>query len=215
VFLLLGAIVNVAVAWGIAISYHPGFEPSLEGGQYFREEVRYWRVYRWTAPGSEIFRSYIRDGLGGLKSGRELAMSEVLPSWINPLWVQGNRNPNIVGAYGWPTISMWCQHDRRMDAASGAASRQDVDAWLLLGQSVERSVPLNPISPNFAINTIFYAAILWMLFFAPGSVRRTIRRRRGLCPACAYPIGTSPVCTECGDQLPLLLNKGLGDKVSR
>ena len=24
------------------------------------------------------------------------------------------------------------------------------------------------------------------------------RRKRGLCPACAYPIGTSPVCTECG-----------------
>jgi hypothetical protein len=27
------------------------------------------------------------------------------------------------------------------------------------------------------------------------------RARRGLCPACAYPIGTSPVCTECGKML--------------
>jgi hypothetical protein len=24
------------------------------------------------------------------------------------------------------------------------------------------------------------------------------RLKTGLCPACAYPIGTSPVCTECG-----------------
>jgi hypothetical protein len=59
-------------------------------------------------------------------------------------------------------------------------------------------MPLRPLWPGFAINTIFYAAILLALFFAPGSVRRMIRRRRGLCPACAYPVGTSPVCTECG-----------------
>jgi hypothetical protein len=62
-------------------------------------------------------------------------------------------------------------------------------------------LPCFPIWPGFAINTIFYAAILWLLFFAPGSLRRMIRRRRGLCPACAYPVGTSPVCTECGQRL--------------
>lgn len=28
--------------------------------------------------------------------------------------------------------------------------------------------------------------------------RRRSRARRGLCPSCAYPIGTSDVCTECG-----------------
>ena len=55
--------------------------------------------------------------------------------------------------------------------------------------------------PGFAINTIFYAAMLWLLFAAPGYVRRRVRVRRGLCPACAYPIGTSDVCTECGKPL--------------
>jgi hypothetical protein len=35
------------------------------------------------------------------------------------------------------------------------------------------------------------------------SQRRLYRRANGLCPACAYPIGTSPVCTECGHQLCL------------
>jgi hypothetical protein len=58
--------------------------------------------------------------------------------------------------------------------------------------------PYRPIWPGFAINTIFYAAVLWVMFFAPGKVKRTIRRRRGLCPTCAYPVGSSPVCTECG-----------------
>ena len=51
---------------------------------------------------------------------------------------------------------------------------------------------------GFAINTLFYAGVLWVLFCGPFALRRMIRRRRGQCPACAYPIGQSPVCTECG-----------------
>lgn len=31
--------------------------------------------------------------------------------------------------------------------------------------------------------------------------RKGRRRSRGLCPECAYPIGTSPICTECGVSL--------------
>jgi len=50
----------------------------------------------------------------------------------------------------------------------------------------------------FAINTLFYAGVLWMLFAGPFALRRKIRRRRSRCPQCAYPIGQSPVCTECG-----------------
>ena len=55
---------------------------------------------------------------------------------------------------------------------------------------------------HFFLNTIFYTAILWLLFAGPAKVRRIIRGRRGQCPACAYPIGTSNVCTECGRTLP-------------
>ena len=62
-------------------------------------------------------------------------------------------------------------------------------------------LPLRPLWPGFAINTLFYAGVLWVLFCGPFSLRRMIRRRRGQCPACAYPIGKSPVCTECGADL--------------
>jgi hypothetical protein len=54
------------------------------------------------------------------------------------------------------------------------------------------------IWPGFAINTVFYATILWGLFAAPFALRRRLRVKRGLCPKCAYPVGTSDVCTECG-----------------
>jgi len=62
----------------------------------------------------------------------------------------------------------------------------------------ERFLPFLPIWPGFAINTIFYAAIVWIIFVAPFALRRFRRIKRGLCPACAYPIGSSAVCTECG-----------------
>jgi len=52
--------------------------------------------------------------------------------------------------------------------------------------------------PGFIINTLIYALLLWLLFIAPLAALRMLRRRRGQCEKCAYPVGTSPICTECG-----------------
>ncbi len=68
-----------------------------------------------------------------------------------------------------------------------------------------RLAPLRPIWPGFGINTLFYAAMLWLLIPGPFTLlalRRFIRRKRGLCPACGYPAGESAVCSECGKELP-------------
>ena len=63
-------------------------------------------------------------------------------------------------------------------------------------------LPYEPMWPGFAINTIFYATLLWLLIPGPFALRRFLRLRRGLCPRCAYPMGESSVCTECGITLP-------------
>jgi len=116
---------------------------------------------------------------------------------------------------GWPTLCM--------EAAGWHGSKWDrlaqADDFVLSGvgslpfpveAAANRNVsfgseghwlPLRPIWPEFAINTLFYAGVLWILFCGPFALRRMIRRRRGLCPHCAYPTwggGQSPVCTECG-----------------
>jgi hypothetical protein len=74
--------------------------------------------------------------------------------------------------------------------------------------------PVYPIWSGFVINTVFYAATLWALwllyYFRAAlwrlnpipNMRGNRRLRRGLCPTCAYPIGESAVCTECGSDLP-------------
>ena len=65
-----------------------------------------------------------------------------------------------------------------------------------------RQLPLRPIWPAFAINTVFYAVGLWGLFAAPFALRRRRRIRRGLCPKCAYDLRNRPTdsttCPECG-----------------
>ncbi len=42
------------------------------------------------------------------------------------------------------------------------------------------ALPPRLIWPGFAFNTIFYAAILWLLVCGPFALRRYIRRKRGL-----------------------------------
>jgi hypothetical protein len=63
---------------------------------------------------------------------------------------------------------------------------------------------LQPLLPGFAINTLYYAAILWLLVGLPVAafaLRRRRRIKRGLCPTCAYPVGASDTCTECGKRV--------------
>ncbi len=65
-----------------------------------------------------------------------------------------------------------------------------------------RSLPLQPVWPGFATNTVFYAAILWLLAFGPSTARRIIRRKRGLCIKCGYDLrgAEHEVCPECGER---------------
>ncbi len=70
------------------------------------------------------------------------------------------------------------------------------------GPFTARVLPFGLIWPGFAGNTLFYSILLSLLFAGPFVLQRLIRLRRGLCPKCAYPMGESAVCTECGQALP-------------
>ncbi len=65
-----------------------------------------------------------------------------------------------------------------------------------------RPLPYRPLGLGVAGNTLFYAAILWLLICGPFALRRFIRRKRDQCPACGYPRAEAAVCTECGKPLP-------------
>jgi hypothetical protein len=90
---------------------------------------------------------------------------------------------------------MWYALDVMRDDQSGAVISGNSG-----GAIGEYALPYRIIFPGFAINTIFYAAIVWGLFAVPGAVRRRVRRKRGQCAACGYLLRdiTSEKCPECG-----------------
>lgn len=81
-----------------------------------------------------------------------------------------------------------------MNAPRGPATARPFDP-----QS-SRLFPLAPIWPGFAINTLWYATILWLLISGPLVLPRLIRRKRGHYIKCGYDLCGNLVHDgpECG-----------------
>ncbi len=180
--LLGGAIVNVVVAWGLAAFTGTSSFAWLE----IEDDVAAPIVARaWPHPIAPN------------------AMSESTGPGVDVYALSGGSG-FISYAYerraGWPIRSFvdFSYSGTSADAISGRKSSLTLAQLPLHRQSL----PIEPLPIGFIINTLFYALLLWLLLFAPFAARRMLRRRRGQCEKCAYPIGVSPVCTECGAAVP-------------
>ncbi len=205
IFLLLGAVVNVAVAWGCALWSEYRIAPD--------RCLSHLDSPRWIAsvcegPGVTRVSGVPDNGEWGPE---EMYRDDVLPSWSRTT----DRPPRdefndpslpwtIELAYGWPArsgVGIIRKHVRGAAVWAVTSGIRTADDGS--GEPVSyRVLPVRPIWSGFAINTLFYAAILWLLIPGPVVLRRFLRLRWGLCPNCAYPMGESSVCTECGRALP-------------
>jgi len=217
VFLTLGAIVNLAVAWGCGAKGMADLRrisPSFSAAAVERDDrglVReWWTAAVWQAQGcclvsSERSRSvYSGDAKDSASFASYRHPSAVLPQWARRLHPEGEFSDDALNdlrqffASGWPFRGMRCEIE--LDATS---SRQIRGGYAFSGSKYSwRLTPFVPIWPGFAINTAFYAVVLWLLFAGPFVLRRWRRIRRGLCPKCAYDLrgsaGTA-ACPECGE----------------
>ena len=227
VFLLAGAVVNVAVAWGCAVWVDVG-SPDWEYGSRY---VSRWRhaeeadtasvfageqlsVRRWKRAGATLI-SVERDRRDlGSRGGR--TPEQLYPTWVD-FKVSDQYTSGLTNFYhrwldgrGWPRLSMWYELEVR-DGTHLQVTGIRGGIQVSLPQRIYRvhpllhgtALPLLPIWPGFAVNTIFYATTLWLLACGLLAMRRLVRLKRGLCPACGYPMGKSSVCSECGKALPL------------
>ena len=187
IFLLAGAVVNVAVAWGCSVwSCYTGAAASSEPATEWPRPV----PNDWPTPHDKMRN----NGFG---------VERFLVSWENartPSDATQRWYCNIqVTQAGWPlrTLEGMQWLDGRLFRIDERHSWSiDFETW-----SIEHwwnFLPLKPMWPGFAVNTLFYAALLWLQF----AMRRWNRVQRGLCPKCAYPMGESEVCSECGRELP-------------
>ena len=108
-------------------------------------------------------------------------------------------------------LSLWCEYEllnvkdppcapRFYKAHGGIKTSLEPMA---LPSLFPRALPLRPIWLGFTINTLFYAAVLWLLIPGPFALRRLIRRKRGFCPDCGYDLrhADHDTCPECGAAL--------------
>jgi len=132
-----------------------------------------------------------------------------VPSWSFAHTVQLTELQNtpscLEEARGWPLRSLlW----RAVSPGDGSGSIQWEGAFVVgnySGNTNQRKIiPYKIIPMGFLVDSALYALVFWVAMKCYCSLH-TIRKRRRLirnqCPHCAYPIGTSLRCSECGQEL--------------
>jgi hypothetical protein len=131
-----------------------------------------------------------------------------------------DRTPRIerkyfADVYGWPMGSAAVVYSRDVamfQPSSRSAYRLEIrlplGGWRSslasrgLGSMVPRALPLFPW-PGILIDGLLYGLITWLMVVAFRASRGRARLRRGLCPNCGYPRGSTgsvpfEACSECG-----------------
>jgi hypothetical protein len=194
--IVFGAIISIAVAWGFAVREDSTGKSNATQRRLLLPagitpgEWNWLVSHHHEGPGHDLCILRLA-GSGSDATALESITPEDLPAWVGV--PDGGRRGMYMrsDAYGWPCAALFGQdrgtgharHIWRIDRGTGAAP------WWL---------PTGILWRGFAANSVVYAVICWIIVATPFALRRRLRLRRGLCPHCAYPIGTSGVCTECG-----------------
>jgi hypothetical protein len=187
VFLLIGAAVNVGVAWvslfvwssnRALVSMAPRWPSGVPADWPEPEREVWYRTRGWD-------EREMAAGQGG---------DPMFPGQVGP-WRVVHRA--MVIEAGWPLRSL------RGMAWSGphgqaAVRRGSIGAIRLDDNSI---LPFVPVMPGFAVDTVLYAAVAAAAWYGPGAARRAIRRSRSACISCGYSragLAHDAPCPECG-----------------
>ncbi len=241
-FILLGAATTVAVAWGFALKGFVmpyGLEPPVTA--LVRDERH---ATMFAEPiirgGCSIRGTWVK------RVRRVTAETVTVPIEMDPGFWTGPRIHSPPDArplpqddatsrtdywFGWPARSMWTVHyDKKhvrhwwdrvlwLQGPTGGLFDTPFYWYSDVPRSADRALPIGILPRGFALNTAFYAASWWMLIFGLSRARAWNRRRRELCPRCAYSrAGLDPLtpCPECGTRSkPRVHAQGASGSASR
>jgi len=172
-----------------------------------------WLIFEYrSARGLDIHSSWTGANVGGGGSGGwpEDPAEPLVPSWgqfVSPI---GNtaRDANHAAAAvsrGWPLPALsggflirwradWIPEVTKYSSVLlDPIEPGDLNSWMSV-----RVIPLRPLPLGFLVNTAVYALAGWIVMTVPPTIRRSIRRRRGLCPQCGHTLAGVTRCPECG-----------------
>ncbi len=215
--LLLGAIINVLVAWWFVLLPQFAAPPTTHLGPglyvYERESTRVWV---WKRTGCILLNEFPKlvTNLGGAPFSKSEWQAILPPSSRyqggSPL---GHEEHDLERGSettaGWPFYSLESFVHRTTDfSQSPPQSEYRSGTFELPREILPRSwgteVPVRPIWTGFAINSLLYATAVCLLAMIPPRIRRHLRRRAGRCPNCNYDLRatTTGACPECGAAIP-------------
>lgn len=204
-FALLGVLASLAVAWL---------------GAYFTAEAVH--DTRWLG----------RLRAANWKGESKLPRDADRGVWLSSAWrawgvdIVRINNPDAsiksIHCAGWPQRCLWGATTASTSGNTVAAvsvkhafqipSRKINLAWRDPGASLSGVVgfelcllPWRPMWAGLALNAAVFGSSAWLLSAIFISAKRLIRRVKGQCPTCGYPVGLTRVCAECGSLLPISL----------
>ena len=242
IFLLLGTLLNITIAWACALCLT--IDPTLSSWVHFSDGLSYsrsdepaddycWFVWKYQRPAAcRILSRWEQPSFLSIYGDGWRTSEEVLAGcahWrvIDCQSTERSSRAAVLDARGWPFLSwsslVYCECSPGPSPLLSTASPltqhtiaqayADCDFQVEWGLALPRPddsaqhwvagnyvLPLRPLWPGFAINTLLYAAILWLLIRGPFVLRIRSRRRRGCCLKCGYDLrgDYETGCPECG-----------------
>ncbi len=185
-FLLAGAVVNVAVAWGCA-AWVPASDRRTQDELPWPRPV----PADWSSEATCYRRS-------------NWLLTEINAYGDGP---SGGFASQYVFEAGFPCRSLYRErHAVEYPGESGIRIRSlEPRTWhegIAIPERLQGRLylPTRPLLVGFAVDTLFYAVLLWAVGGGAFSLRRVLRKRRGLCVACGYDLAHAQhnSCPECG-----------------
>ena len=196
VLLLVGATVNIAVAWGCGL-WLEVFSGRYEGADKRLDSSRAIRVSRYSRTGATYFEA-IR--LRGWQPGNMGDPDDLIPKWTG-LRLPGaayeageiHSEHRVVDLRGWPMPSLWLElvsdpsDSGTLSVVGGLdTGRLRQVTWSVTpkvlnrsGNTIPLALPLRPRWPGFVVNTIAYAAVAAIILWLTQSLRRRWRMTHG------------------------------------
>lgn len=197
-----GVLLNVAISWGLAARFARGSNPSVQ-------EVPGWAIAPPSAVSDQCRSTnadnWVRHGTGWSECYAERFYMDVTTGYP----VMWSEDKTTI-ASGWPMLALrfveyssWQAPVDRGGEPAGLRRGILLPKWVLKLPKMNslvrnRRLPTEPLF-GFAVNTMFYAALLAVPLSVRG-IRRHLRARSGRCWKCGYDMSgvTADCCPECG-----------------
>lgn len=214
---LIGLTINVLVAWGFAAwgktTRQTGVVtfplPTSVGGLQQVASLT-WSIDVTQVPAHPSMRIEYQ-GIG-VRVREDLGVRPLNTPFASDFECRASPTTTLLHArFGWPLPAMQWHDLKESDRPRGSHSE---GSWLDLsgagpvpsaGAEIPRRLPLEPLWWGLVGNTVILLSVAVVPAWLAAAARPLRRRRRGLCPACAYDLlgDHSAGCPECGWNQPV------------